>query len=160
MRAIERSGMWVSVPVILLAILGLAFLPGCPSNPPDDDSTDGDDDDGEDCDGGDCICAGQSCVCVSDTECDIVCETDGGNCAVECNSDSLCTVDCDGSDSCAVECQTASECEVDCSDSASCAVTCPSSNCIVHNCEFGLGCAVTCGTGGIPTQQGDDWVCM
>ena len=44
MRAIERSGMWVSVPVILLAILGLMFLPGCPINPADDDTTDGDDD--------------------------------------------------------------------------------------------------------------------
>jgi len=164
MRAIERSRLsWILIPAALgLLSLGLILGVGCPTVTDDDDTAGDDDDDGsgDECGGGDCVCAGQNCVCVDDEECDITCETGGGNCAVECGPGSLCDVDCDGSASCAVECMNADDCEVDCSTSDSCAVTCPTSNCVVHNCDFGLGCAVTCGAGGIPVQQGDDWVCL
>ena len=144
MRAIERSRLsWILIPAALgLLSLGLILGVGCPTVTDDDDTAGDDDDDGsgDECGGGDCVCAGQNCVCVDDEECDITCETGGGNCAVECMN--------------------ADDCEVDCSTSDSCAVTCPTSNCVVHNCDFGLGCAVTCGAGGIPVQQGDDWVCL
>jgi hypothetical protein len=156
----------------LLVLFALA-LAACGDK---DDSSSG----GDACDGGACECTATNCACVGSVDCDITCNTDGGNCGVDCNADSTCAVDCATSADCAVECSEADSCdvtcapgsncavecvhadgcEVDCAGASLCAVTCPATGCAVHNCDMLSGtCAVTCGGSAPSSLVGTEITC-
>lgn len=159
---IDRTlrGLLVVTLLVELALLGVSCFVVLPDGAFEDDDDVSDDDTSGGCTDGDCILheGDHACQCTDDC-CEIECQPDeGASCATSCAEGSDCTVDCGVAGDCGVSCDSAAFCEVDCRD-ATCTVNCPDSHCVVHNCDFPLECAVSCGDGGLPEQQGDDWVC-